>query len=279
MSTGDRRIAFIKKFMTEKDYNQSEMADKLDVSRQYLNLILNGNKPITSKLAIKLARLTPRSTDFWYDNGSDLPPGQDPDASYGSWIKGGRPLVDHEIEEAMERGLIGIDPYLEANLEPMSYSLTIGRELLLSHEDELIDLKEYSPIHIQPNNEAALITQETIKLSPHISGNLYPTTKIIDNNVSMNHGGLVHPGYHGKLYFTLHNYTQRPVSIDIGTRVVRLVFTYLPVAPNRPYQGDRQGLQEFPPKLMHMFKQRGTRTDAEQILSKLDVLIQRTDSP
>ncbi len=279
MTTKSDIIQNLKKFMEENGYTQEQMAGKLEISRQYLNLILNGNKPITSTIAIKLEPLTSRSLHYWLGKKQDTVYQESVEKLIDRWIPYGcRLLVDHEIKTAVDSKYIKIKPFKEEHLDPTSYCLSIGKKILLSHEKESIHLEEGDSIEIQPGQEAAFLTEETIAIPQNISAKVCPTTKVIDSVINLNKGSIVHPGYEGIIYFTLNNYSKRAIKIVRGAKIIRIQFTFLPVAPEQTYKGAKQGLDDFPEELVKSFYTDDTKnasSKTENLESKIDQLLKK----
>ncbi len=252
MSTNNKAIVFLKKFMVENDFNQQQLGDKLGISRQYINLILNENKLISPALAVKLGKLTHRNTDFWLGKSQSEEKLGNKDDLLNLWKQNGsRILVDHEIKTAIEYGLIKIKPFKTENLEPSSYVLSIGKKILLSNLEGNVDgavhLNEDDPdIILNPGDEAAILTEEHLTIPKNITASLSPTTKIFDTKVSLLRGGVVHPGFEGLLCFMIKNSSRRKKGILLGEKIIRIQFTYLPIAPENTYKGEMQNLNDFP---------------------------------
>ncbi len=52
-------------YMTEKGWNQTELAELIDISRPHLNEIVNGKRGISSRMAVKLAIAFDTTEKFW----------------------------------------------------------------------------------------------------------------------------------------------------------------------------------------------------------------------
>ncbi len=104
-----------------------------------------------------------------------------------------------------------MDPFNPTFLEPMSYRLRSDK-ILLPYEWETYTLDNEDVI-IKSNQKVAIMTKEWFEIPRNISAVVTPTTKIIDEAVSMTSGFMVHPGYKGCLFFVLKNLTNKELTI------------------------------------------------------------------
>ncbi len=254
------QINYLKKYIKENNLTQQELADQLEVTRQYLNLILNGNKPISPGIALKLEKITPKTSGFWLSNEEkSISSTTEIDALISLWKKqGSRLLVDHEIKTARELGYIDLHPFKTSNLRPSSYCLTIGNKIRLSHDKELIKLDELDnsgTLTIQPNDIVAIMTEEEISLPRNITARLSPKTDIIDHVLNLNHGGKIHPGYRGPIYIVLENHTKRVIEIKRGMEILHLDFNFLHIDPETDHKGEKELFDDFPEKLIESLRE------------------------
>jgi plasmid maintenance system antidote protein VapI len=56
-------IKRMEEFMAKKDFSQEQFAQKLKITRTWLNLILNGKKPLTKKVSIRFGLLEKEITE------------------------------------------------------------------------------------------------------------------------------------------------------------------------------------------------------------------------
>ena len=242
---------FLRQFMENNNLKQTDLAMRLEITRQYLNLFLNGNKPITEQLALKLEKITHIKAEHWVGSGDGIPNDELAGTIVERWQQlGGRTLVDLEIEEAIDAQYIVISPFEPEKLDPASYQLSLSSIVQLNHEENSIDMGEVGDITLQPGQEAIVMTEEELRIPKNIIGKLYRTTTSIDLNNLVISGGIVHPGYCGKIYFAIRNMTPSPVEISAGNPLIRVTFEFLPVAPTRVYSGTKQHLAVFPESLV-----------------------------
>lgn len=76
---------------------------------------------------------------------------------------------------------------------------------------------------LEPGRQALLTTVESVKLPENITANLWARSTLYRSGIILS-GGNVAPGYEGKLSFTLFNCGKCPVSIEMGARIVHILF-------------------------------------------------------
>lgn len=250
---------------------QKQLAKELGISRVYLNMLLNGNKPLIPQMAKKLELLTDVSAQYLLgkkNNGFkseldvDLKKIADGSSSkiislknesfVLNWKKiGSRELTDKEIDEAIKEGYLVMKPFNPYFLEPVSYRLRSNR-ILLQHTWDSIELDD-EPIEIPPHKKVAIMTKEWLEIPRNIFAMVTPTTKIMDEMISMSSGFLVHPGFRGCLYFVLYNLTRKPIEVKRNMEFLRIRFSFSKIDPDRIYEGKKQNMKDFPKKFKNRF--------------------------
>ena len=144
-------------------------------------------------------------------------------------------LSDIDIEEAMEKKELGIEPFIQKNLTPNGYDLSID-EVYLRTTDEHI--KKGIAI-IPPLTWFAISTKEFVKMGPQITSQLWIRSSYARKGI-MASFGKVDAGFHGTLTFGCFNASDKPVEIPIGDRFCQIVFEYLEQIPKALYH-ERSG--------------------------------------
>src|SRR6185369_1626720 len=134
------------------------------VSRQTINNIVNDRQPISRAMARKLARLTGHSADYWLRASF----AQQPERS----VKRGRDirafggvLVNFQIAQAVKEGVIGIEPFDEANVRAVAVHLTLGNQLV-TDDGKTVNLLRARRFALKANRMVDVRTRERINL-PH----------------------------------------------------------------------------------------------------------------
>lgn len=120
----------------EKNLTQAQAADKIGITRQYLNGIINGKYPFTADLGLKLTEPLGTAPDFWTDAirafesftetdaGRELQRAKDRESLVLDFeLQGVRSLVDHQIDAALQAKHLGIEPRPQRDRIQSSYVL------------------------------------------------------------------------------------------------------------------------------------------------------------
>ncbi len=133
----------------ERSLTQAQAADRIGITRQYLNGIINGKYPFTADLGLKLTDSLNTTPEFWNealrsydafletDTGRDLRRSKDREALLLDFeLQGARVLVDHQIEGALQAGYLGIEPSLHhERIQGSSVQLSVGMKGCLYRAD------------------------------------------------------------------------------------------------------------------------------------------------
>lgn len=121
-----------------KDLNltQQQAADRIGITRQYLNGIINGKYPFTADLGLKLSEPLGTAPEFWAeairshdsfadtDEGRELQRAKDRESLLLDFeMQGVRSLVDHQIDSALQARHLTIEPPLHRDRIQSSYVL------------------------------------------------------------------------------------------------------------------------------------------------------------
>jgi len=121
---GDR----LRELIGELGLDQIRLAEKLNVTRQTINNIVNDRHPISREMANKLARMTGHTPGYWLQfefSESDV---READAS---GAQGAAILVDDQIKQALRQGVIAITPLdPHTQVQAASVDLTVGDQVL-----------------------------------------------------------------------------------------------------------------------------------------------------
>lgn len=168
-------------------------------------------------------------------------------------------LVDREIEAAIAAREIVIDPYDRANLDVNAYTLHLGESALkLRPGDDIIDLSQppnpddFEEIDVgqgyilQPKSVVNWLTQESIKLPKHITGEIDGRSTMARYGVMPVVGSRrVKPGSEGQQTLEICNLGERPVKLIPGLAIAKLLFTKSSISAaagyNGPYRNQTDG--------------------------------------
>lgn len=139
-------------------------------------------------------------------------------------------LSDIDIKESMKKNELGIDPFIEKNLTPNGYDLSID-EVFIKKTNEHI--KEGMAI-IPPQTWFAISTKEFIKMGAKITSQLWIRSSYARKGV-MASFGKVDAGFHGTLTISCFNSNDEPLEIPIGDRFCQIVFENMMSIPSELY--------------------------------------------
>ncbi|MGA7974040.1 MAG: HigA family addiction module antitoxin, partial [Pseudolabrys sp.] len=144
--------------------DQIAVSQATGVSRQTINNIVNGRQPISRAMAGKLGRLTGRSSDYWLR--AEFPRPGEAHGAATTADDSARPLgvgvlVNHQIERAVKDGIIEIDPFEDANLQPASIDLTLD-DFIITTAGEKIDITDGQTFVLRAGLAVNVSTKEWI---------------------------------------------------------------------------------------------------------------------
>lgn len=126
--------------------------------------------------------------------------------------------------------MLGIEPFIEKNLTPNGYDLSID-EVYIKKNDEHI--KEGMAV-IPPLSWFAVSTKEFVKMGPLITSQLWIRSSYARKGV-MASFGKVDAGFHGTLTISCFNSNDTPLEIPIGDRFCQIVFEKMNSIPSELY--------------------------------------------
>lgn len=152
-------------------------------------------------------------------------------------------LSDFQIYEAIEQGLITIEPFREKRVQPVSYDFGLGSQILVpQHFNSYVDLIGGDPTQgkllkrstaghvLNPGDFLLASTEETFALDPTIVGHVEGKSSLGRMGVMVHvTAGLIDPGFIGQITLEIHNvgpwkiplYPQMPIGQITFTPVER----------------------------------------------------------
>ena len=139
-------------------------------------------------------------------------------------------LSDRDIKKSMDNKFLGIEPFIEKNLTPNGYDLSI-EEVFIKKTDQHI--KDGIAV-IPPLTWFAISTKEFVKMGPKITSQLWIRSSYARKGV-MASFGKVDAGFHGTLTISCFNSNDKPLEIPIGDRFCQIVFENMESIPSELY--------------------------------------------
>lgn len=128
-------------------------------------------------------------------------------------------LSDRMIKQFIEEGKLSIQPFVEKNLTPNGYDLSISEIYIPSIEMKVTE----GVAKIPPMTWFALSTTEYVKFGTEISAQLWIRTSWARKGIIAAFGK-IDAGFHGTLTFSAFNASQNTVEFPIGDRFAQMVF-------------------------------------------------------
>ena len=139
-------------------------------------------------------------------------------------------LSDRDIKRSIDDRALGIEPFIEKNLTPNGYDLSID-EVYIRKTDKHI--KEGIAV-IPPLTWFAISTKEFVKMGPQITSQLWIRSSYARKGVMVSFGK-VDAGFHGTLTISCFNSNDLPLEIPIGDRFCQIVFENMESIPSELY--------------------------------------------
>jgi dCTP deaminase len=211
------------------------------VSRQTINNIVNDRQPISRAMAGKLGRLTGRGSDYWLRASFSLAPHADHPAKSRAGLRlfGGGVLVNYQIMHAIKNGIIGVDPFDEANVQLASVDLTLG-DFLITAEGKKIHIGGGQRFTLKSNRAVNVSTKERIELPLDYVGRVGVITSLAKNGIFTSVGFQIAPGFSGHLQFCIFNSGKENIELRSGMPIVSIEIISLSVIPVINSSGVRQ---------------------------------------
>jgi dCTP deaminase len=148
-------------------------------------------------------------------------------------------LSDGGILKAIQDGELTIENFIERNLTPNGYDLTIA-EIKVGQEGEVV---KSGDVAIAPGKWFAVSTLEYVRCGPSICTQLWIRTSWARKGI-ISSFGKVDAGFEGTLTLSAFNSSDREVVIPIGQRFAQIVFERLDAPSEKAYaqrSGNYQG--------------------------------------
>jgi dCTP deaminase len=223
--------------------DQVAVSQATGVSRQTINNIVNGRQPISRAMAGKLGRLTGRSSDYWlraaFPRRGGAARGRAKPAAESARPLGVGVLVNHQIVRAVKDGVIEIDPFDEANVQPASVDLTLD-DFIVTTDGEKIDITDDQMFTLKGGHTVNVNTREWIALPRDYVGRAGAMTGLASLGIMTSHGFQVDPGFQGNLQFCIFNAGGRDFELRGGMPIVSLEIMPLSATPAYDEKAIRQ---------------------------------------
>jgi len=139
-------------------------------------------------------------------------------------------LSDRDIKRSIKDSTLGIEPFIEKNLTPNGYDLSIDEVYIRKTEEHI---KKGIAV-IPPLTWFAISTKEFVKMGPQITSQLWIRSSYARKGVMVSFGK-VDAGFHGTLTISCFNSNDKPLELPIGDRFCQIVFENMESTPSELY--------------------------------------------
>jgi dCTP deaminase len=140
-------------------------------------------------------------------------------------------LSDVDIKRSIIDGGLSIEPFVEKNLTPNGYDLSI-EEIYIKKLDQHINS---GFAVIPPLSWFAISTKEFVKMGSDVTSQLWIRSSYARKGILASFGK-VDAGFHGTLTISCFNANDTDVEIPIGDRFCQIVFERLETTPSELYE-------------------------------------------
>ncbi len=140
-------------------------------------------------------------------------------------------LSDVDIQKSIIDGNLSIEPFVEKNLTPNGYDLSI-EEIYIKKNNQHINS---GCALVPPLSWFAICTKEFVKMGPNVTSQLWIRSSYARKGI-MASFGKVDAGFHGNLTISCFNANDDEIEIPIGDRFCQIVFERLETPPSELYE-------------------------------------------
>lgn len=140
-------------------------------------------------------------------------------------------LSDADIRMYLAKGEIRIEPFIERNLTPNGYDVTVDEVAIPSSGGRVTS----GTARVPPLTRFAVSTREVVTLGRHVAAQIWLRTTWARKGVVASFG-MIDAGFSGTLTFGAFNASPEPLELPIGERFAQLVFLTLESPASETYE-------------------------------------------
>lgn len=233
----------------EKNLTQAHAAEKIGITRQYLNGIINGKYPFTADLGLKLTEPLGTAPDFWSeairsyesfaetDEGRELQMEKDRESLVLDFeLQGVRSLVDHQIDGAIQAKHLGIEPQPPRERIQSSYVvLSFGMKGYLYDADgKPVAVATKPSLTLKRGESLSIMTLEKVTIPARLRARVYGLCdSLADKFLSWSCMTILDAPFNNHLTLGLTNNGPFNVKITHGDPCLMIGFEFLAQEPVR----------------------------------------------
>ena len=166
-------------------------------------------------------------------------------------------MSDKEILNEIQSKDIIIKPFNQLNLQGASYDLLVGKESLVSNNDNKILLSENQSLHLEAGDFALVMSYEYFKMPLNIACSIGMKSTLARKGLILLAGMQIDPGFEGYLRFGLYNASPRKLTLDyqdslctvefhkLATSVTKVITLNDDLVAGKIPKGDREYLRSL----------------------------------
>jgi len=156
-------------------------------------------------------------------------------------------LTDGEIRDAIQKGELSIENFVDECLEAASYDMRVGKKALVTSSPDEVNLEEKQSITLKAGDFALITTHESVKVSDRIAGHIGVKSYYTRKGLVVLAGLQIDPGFEGVLVLGLFNASPRNLTLDYLAPFCTVEFHRLAGPVKKPYiSGEEQKRGEIP---------------------------------
>ncbi|UCG69516.1 MAG: dCTP deaminase [Thermoplasmata archaeon] len=140
-------------------------------------------------------------------------------------------LSDKDIKDCMKEGKLYIEPFLDDNLTPNGYDLTVDEIFIPELKEKVCE----GECNISGLRWFLISTKEYIKLGGEVTGQLWIRTTYARKGI-LSSFGKVDAGFEGNLTLSAFNASDHEVGIKIGETFAQIVFEKMQTSSEELYE-------------------------------------------
>lgn len=149
-------------------------------------------------------------------------------------------LTDKDIRETVRKGVIKIEPFDLACIQPASYDFRIGKEGLSATGQAKIDIEERGLLLLGPGDFGVITSLETIEMPNNYTARIGIRSYYARQGLFAATGPQIDPGFRGRLFVTIMNLSPNPISLPYQEKFITVEFHRLNEPVTKPYSGEFQ---------------------------------------
>ena len=150
-------------------------------------------------------------------------------------------MTDGEIQVAMNRKEIALEPFFPKHIQAASYDMCLGKTAFTSSMKETLDVSQKAVIMIEPGEFAVVESREYVRLDSRHAAQLGLRSEYAKRGLVMLSGPQIDPGFEGIIVVRLVNLARTRIAIAHEAPFLTVQFFQLNQPVEKPYTGAHQG--------------------------------------